>query len=128
LHWKLDSKPPKQEAMKKIILAIALITGTAACFAGPNSSETNVTTEKMVSASIRSQIQFPEFLKEQEGIHSATIIFKVNDCGTIKIKDIQCQDPELKANLLNQAENFKVSTVGLDTRDTYKVVVKFQSL
>jgi len=114
--------------MKKIILALALIAGTTAAFAGPNKNETNMAAERNISASIRSQIQFPEFLKEQEGVHSAAIYFKVNDCGTIRIKDIQCDDPELKANLINQAENFKVNTLGLDTRDTYKVVVKFESL
>jgi|GEM_PF-2977738 biopolymer transport protein ExbD len=114
--------------MKKIILAIVLLTSTAIAFAGSNNNQTNLAAEKNISVSIRSQIQFPEFLKEKEGEHLAAIFFKVTKNGTIKVQSIQCDDQELKTNLLNQSENFKISTIGLDTRDTYKVVVKFETL
>ena len=114
--------------MKKIILAIALLTGTAAAFAGTNINHSSIAAEKNISASIRSQIRFPEFLTEQEGEHTAAIFFKVTNHGAIKIQDIQCADENLKSNLLGQTENLRVNSAGLDTRDTYKVVVKFETL
>ena len=114
--------------MKKIILAIALLTGTAAAFASTNNNHTSIAAEKNISASIRNQIKFPEFLTEQEGEHTAAIFFKVTGRGVIKIQDIQCADENLKSNLLSQTENIRVNTAGLDTRDTYKVVVKFETL
>jgi hypothetical protein len=58
----------------------------------------------------------------------AAIFFKVTKNGDIKIQEIKCDDQELKANLLSQSENIKVNSTGLDTRDTYKVVVKFNTL
>jgi hypothetical protein len=113
--------------MKKIILAFGLLTSTAIAFAGINSNQTNVS-EKNISATIRSQIQFPEFLKEKDGEHTAAIFFKVSPHGNIKIERIECTDEDLRSNLMEQAENFKVNTSGLDTRDTYKVVVRFNTL
>ena len=114
--------------MKKIILAIALLTGTAAAFAGTNNTHSSIAAEKNISASIRNQIKFPEFLIEQEGEHTAAIFFKVTGRGVIKIQDIQCADENLKSNLLGQTENIRINTTGLDTRDTYKVVVKCDTL
>ena len=114
--------------MKKLILAIALLTSTAIAFAGPNNNQATVAAEKNVSASIKSQIQFPEFLIEKLGEHTAAIFFKVTDCGAIVVQDIKCDDEDLRANLMSQAQNIKVSTAGLDTRDTYKVVVRFETL
>ncbi len=114
--------------MKKIILAIVLLTSTAIAFAGPNSSQANILAEKNISSSIKSQIRFPEFLTEQQGEHTAAIFFKVTDCGSINIQDIKCDDENLKANLLEQGENIRVNSAGLDTRDTYKVVVRFETL
>jgi hypothetical protein len=114
--------------MKKIILAIALLISTAFAFAGSNTNQTNLTAEKNITVSIRSQIQFPEFLKEKDGEHMAAIFFKVTKNGAIKIQDIKCDDQELKANLLSQSGSIKINSAGLDTRDTYKVVVKFETL
>jgi len=113
--------------MKKLTLAIALLTMTVIAFAGPNKQVT-LAAERNVSASIRSQIQFPEFLKEKDGEHSAAIFFTVTDCGLIKVCEIRCDDEDLKANLMAQAEHIKISTAGLDTRDTYKVVVRFETM
>ena len=114
--------------MKKLLLAIALLTSTAIAFAGPTTSQTNIAAEKSVSASIKSQIRFPEFLIEKEGEHTAAIFFKVSDCGAIIVQDIKCDEEDLRVNLLSQAQNIKVSSGGLDTRDTYKVVIKFETL
>ena len=114
--------------MKKLLLAIALLTSTAIAFAGPSNTKANIAAEKNVSASIKSQIQFPEFLIEKQGEHTAAIFFKVSDCGAIIVQDIKCDEEDLKANLLSQVQNIKVSSGGLDTRDTYKVVVRFETL
>lgn len=115
--------------MKKLLLASALlIAASASTFAGSNCQTPPVIAEKNISASIRSQIMFPDFLREKEGEHDATIIFKVNPCGTINVQDIQSDDEDLRADLMNQAPNIKVSSECLDTRDTYKVVVRFKTL
>jgi hypothetical protein len=114
--------------MKKLLLAIVLLTSTAIAFAGPNNNQTLVAAEKNVSASIKSQISMPECLADRVGEHSAAIFFAVTDCGAIKVSDIKCDEEDLKAALLNQAEGIKVNTSGLDSRDTYKVVVRFQIL
>ena len=114
--------------MKKIILAIALLTSGVIAFAGSNKNQICLAAEKNISASIRSQIRVPQFLIEKEGEHTAAIIFKVTKAGTIRIQNIQCDDEDLKADLLSQSENFKVNTSGLDTRDIYKVVLKFETL
>jgi hypothetical protein len=113
--------------MKKIILAITLFCTSAAAFAGGDHKST-VSAEKNISANIRSQIAYPEFLKEKEGEHTAALIFQVTDCGTIRIKDIECDDHDLRENLYSQSGNIKIDTTGLDTRDTYKVVVRFETL
>ncbi|MCW3124373.1 MAG: hypothetical protein JWO03_31 [Bacteroidetes bacterium] len=116
--------------MKKLLLAAALlIAASATTFAATNCQTTPLIAEKNISESIRSQIQFPEFLKEKEGEHNATIIFKVNACGTINIREIQTDDDDLRTDLMAQAPNFKVNTAAcLDSRDTYKVVVRFKTL
>lgn len=113
--------------MKKQILIIALVLTTAFGFAGPN-TKVNIYAERNISISIRSQIRFPEFLKEREGEHSAAIFFRVSDCGTIVVKEIKCDDDELRADLLGQVDKIKINPAGLDTKDTYKVIVKFQTL
>jgi hypothetical protein len=113
--------------MKKLIPTIALLMITAFVFAGPN-SKANVYAERNVSISIKSQIRFPDFLKEREGEHNAAIFFKVTDCGTIAVQEIKCDDEELRQNLLGQVDKIKISPYGLDTKDTYKVVVRFQTL
>jgi hypothetical protein len=114
--------------MKKILLAIALMTGTAALFAGTHTHSTGVAAEKNISATIRSQIRFPEFLLDKQGEHAAAIFFKIAPSGSIKIQTIQSDDETLKTELLSQVGNFKVNTEGLDTRDVYKVVVRFETL
>jgi hypothetical protein len=112
--------------MKKLILSIALLTSTVIAFAGAPS--TNVSAEKNIGAIIKSQIRFPEFLIEQEGEHTAVVFFKVTEHGTIKVQDIQCDDRNLKADLLDQAENIRISPIGLDSHDTYKVVIRFETI
>jgi hypothetical protein len=115
--------------MKKLLLAFALlIAASATTFAGSHHQSPPMLAEKNISASIRSQIQFPDFLRERDGEHDATIVFRVNSCGTIAVKEIQTDDEDLRANLMEQAINIKVSPVSLDTRDTYKVVVRFKTL
>jgi hypothetical protein len=112
--------------MKKLIISIALLAIAISTFAGANSN--NAGAEKNISASLKSQIIFPDFLKENMGEYTAAIFFKVTDCGEIVVKEIECDDPNLKANLLNQTKNIKVAAGGLDTRDTYKVIVRFETL
>jgi hypothetical protein len=114
--------------MKKIILSIALLTSAIVTFAGPENKYATMVAEKNMSASIRSQIHFPEFLMEKEGEHKAAIIFKLTGCGTIAVQEIQSDDADLKVELLNQVPAIKVNTAGLDIRDTYKVVVRFEAL
>ena len=115
--------------MKKILFASALlIAASITTYAGSNTTTTPMMAEKNISASIRSQIQFPAYLTESEGEHNATITFKVNACGTIAIQDIQADDEDLRANLLDQAASIKIDTGNLDTHNTYKVVVRFKTL
>ena len=114
--------------MKKLLLSIALLAATTFTFAGPSANIKSVSTEKNISATIRSQITFPDFLVEKEGAHSAAVFFKVTEQGTIKVLEITCEDKELKANLVSQIENMRINTAGMDTRDTYKVVIRFETL
>lgn len=114
--------------MKKPLLLITALLGlTIVTFAGPNQKKT-AALEKNISTSIKNQISYPEFLLGQGGEHNAIIFFNVTECGTIIIKDITCNNPELITNLLNQAQNIKINGAGLDPRDTYKVVVRFETL
>jgi hypothetical protein len=116
--------------MKKLLfIAALLIAASVTTFAANNNCQMPpVIAEKNISESIRSQIQFPEFLREKEGEHNATIIFKVNSCGTINVQEIQTEDDELRAELMAQTPNIKVNTAAcLDSRDTYKVVVRFRT-
>ena len=115
--------------MKKLILASALLlAASVTTFAGSRHLTVPMIAEKNISASIRGQIQFPDFLRERDGEYDATIIFRVNSCGTIAVKEIQTDDEDLRTNLMEQALNIKISTANLDTRDTYKVVVRFKTL
>ncbi len=114
--------------MKKIILTIAIIAGIINfTSAAPNESWKAKTVGKNISAAIQSQFSFPEFLKERDGEFLATITFSITGCGGIVIKEIQCEDHDLKANLIDQSSNIKISTTGLNRRDTYKVVVLFKT-
>ena len=113
--------------MKKTILAIALIAGiSSGLWASTN--EKISTAEKNITATIKNQIIFPEFLREQDGEFEATIIFRVSDSGSVIVKEIQCDDEELRNNLMNQSEHIRLDTTGLDTKDTYRVVVRFKTL
>jgi hypothetical protein len=116
--------------MKKLLFITALlIAATATTFAGSNSQTATRFAEKNLSAAIRSQIQFPAYLRESEGEHDATIIFKVTSAGTINVQDVQTDDEDLRADLLSQAPNIRINGIGsLDTRDTYKVVIRFKTL
>jgi hypothetical protein len=113
--------------MKKLLPTIALLMIAAFVFAGPN-SKANMYSERNISISIKSQILFPEFLKEREGEHTAAIFFRVTDCGTIAVQEIKCEDEEMRQNLLGQLDKIKISPLGLDPKDTYKIVVRFQTL
>ena len=117
--------------MKKLLFVTALlIVASAHTFAATNNCQTTqVMAEKSISESIRSQIHFPAYLREAEGEQNATIIFTVNSCGTINIREIQTEDEDLRTELMAQAPNIHVNTAAcLDSRDTYKVVVRFKTL
>ncbi|MBS1617418.1 MAG: hypothetical protein JST76_02815 [Bacteroidetes bacterium] len=116
--------------MKKLITLATLILMTAAAsHAATNASKPNPQlAERNIVSSIRSQIQFPEYLKEVDGEHDATIIFKVNSCGTITVQEVQCDEEDLRRNLLSQVAGFHVDASYLDSHDTYKVVVRFKTL
>jgi len=113
--------------MKKLLLAAVLIAASISTFAATN-TQAPLLAEKSISLSIRSQIQFPDCLRERDGEHDATITFRVNTCGTISVQDIETDDEELKADLMTQAPGIKVDAAGQDSRDIYKVVVRFKTL
>jgi hypothetical protein len=113
--------------MKKVILATALlIAAISTTFAGTNTE--TIAAEKNMSQAIKSQITYPEFLKEKQGEYRAEISFSVSDCGAINLKEVNCEDEDLKNYVVNQIGSFKVNTYGLDTHSTYKVVIRFETL
>ena len=114
--------------MKKVFLAIALFAATTATTFAHPVSESTTSAERSFATALRSQIIFPEFLKEKEGTTDAEVAFKVTDCGTITIQNIDCDNLELRDYLLSESANFKLNTTGLDTHSVYKIVIKFQTL
>ena len=115
--------------MKKLFtLAVLIVAVSVTSFAATNCQTTSQIAEKNITASIRSQIHFPEYLREMDGEHAATIIFKVNACGTIAVQEVQTDDDDLRQNILAQAPGFHVDAACIDSRDTYKVVVRFKKL
>ena len=100
---------------------------TAAAFAGNNNTKV-ITPEARLDASIQSQVAYPRFLMERVGEHSAEIHFTLNADGTINVKDIVCEEADLKDNLNYQLKTFVISTAGLDLTSTYKIVLKFNTL
>ncbi len=116
--------------MKKLITlaALTLAISTATFAAINNCQTTSQMAEKNITASIRSQIQFPEYLRGADGEHAATIVFKVNACGTIAVQEVQTDDEDLRQNILSQAPGFHVDAACIDSRDVYKVVVRFKTL
>jgi hypothetical protein len=113
--------------MKKLIFAISFLAITAAAFAGNNNIKT-ITPEKRLDYSIQQQVAFPNFLADRQGEHTAEIHFTLNADGTMNVKDMVCDETDLKNNLMYQIKAFTVNTEGLDLRDTYKVVVRFNVL
>ncbi len=113
--------------MKKLIIAISFLTITAAAFAGNNAAKV-ITPEKKLDYSLQSQVAYPNFLLERPGEHMAELHFSVNADGTINVKNIVSEEEDLKENLMYQVKTFVVNTNGLDLRDTFKVVLRFNTL
>jgi hypothetical protein len=113
--------------MKKLSLIVAVMIAALASIGGPN-TKVNAEAERNAGISIKEQISFPDFLREREGKHSATVSFSVTGCGTLIVRDIKCDESDLKEDLLDQLRNIKINNWGLDTKSTYKVVVIFQTL
>ena len=114
--------------MRKLIIAISFLAITGAAFAGNNNTATALTPEKKLDFSIRNQVSYPNFLLEKEGEHTAEVHFTINADGTINVKDIVSEEQDLKANLMNQIKDFSVNTGGLDLTETYKVVLRFNTI
>jgi hypothetical protein len=73
--------------MKKTILAIAFMAGiNSGLWASTN--ENISTAEKNITATMKSQIIFPDFLRQQDGEFEATIVFRVSDSGSVMVKEI----------------------------------------
>ena len=113
--------------MKKFIIAISFLAMTAAAFAGNNNTKV-ITPEARLDASIQDQVAYPRFLIERVGEHSAEIHFTVNADGSINVKDVVCDEADLKGNLMYQMKTFVVNTNGLDLTSTYKIVLRFNTL
>lgn len=116
--------------MKKtpILIALILVVAATGMAAAPHRERNLQLAERQITASIRSQIQFPEYLRESEGEHAATITFRVNPCGTIAIQEIQSDEDDLRQAIASQVQNMHVEGGCPDSRDTYKVVVRFKIL
>ena len=113
--------------MKKIIIALSFLAITAAAVAGTTQTK-KFTPEKILDASIQTQLVYPDFLLQKEGEHTAEVHFTINPNGTISVKEINTEEPDLKENLTYQLKTFRVSTSGLDLSDTYKIVLRFNTL
>ena len=113
--------------MKKFIIAISFLAMTAVAFAGNNNTKV-ITPEARLDASIQDQVAYPHFLEERVGEHSAEIHFTLNANGTINVKDIVCEESDLKDNLNYQLKTFVINTSGLDLTSTYKIVLRFKTL
>ena len=113
--------------MRSIFITISFLVITAAAFAG-NNREKTVTPEQKLDFAIQNQVASPNFLSERPGMHSAEVHFMVNADGSINVKDISSEEEDLKENLLFQIRSFNVNTAGLDLRDTYKIVLRFNIL
>ena len=113
--------------MKKILITLCFIAITVASFAG-NTKSKNISPEKMLDASIQTQLVYPDFLLQKTGEHTAEVHFTINPNGTIIVKEINTEEPDLRENLTYQLRNFRVSTSGLDLSDTYKIVLRFNTL
>ena len=117
----------KSIIMKKILITLCFISITVASFAG-NTKSKNISPEKMLDASIQTQLVYPDFLLQKTGEHTAEVHFTINPNGTIIVKEINTEEPDLRENLTYQLRNFRVSTSGLDLSDTYKIVLRFNTL
>lgn len=113
--------------MKKFIIAISFFAISAVAFAGNNNTKV-ITPEARLDASIQTQVAYPHFLEERVGEHSAEIHFTVNADGSINVKDIACDEADLRDNLKYQMKTFVVNTNGLDLTSTYKIVLRFNTL
>jgi hypothetical protein len=113
--------------MRKLIIAISFLAIATASFAGNNNAKT-ITPERRLDESIQDQVAFPNFLLERPGKHTAEVHFTVNTDGSINVKDIVSDEQDLKENLLYQIKTFSVNTTGLDLKDSYKVVLRFNTL
>jgi hypothetical protein len=117
----------KKIVMKKVIFAISFLAITTFAIAGNNSAKT-ASPEKVLDFSIQSQVAAPNFLLEREGMHTAEIHFTVNPDGTVNVKDVVSDEQDLKENIAYQMKNITVNTTGLDLKDTYKIVLRFNIL
>lgn len=113
--------------MKKIITVLSFWAITAAAFAGSNKTKT-ITPLARLDYAIQTQVAYPHFLEDRQGSHVAELYFSINPNGKLTVKDIKCDEADLKENLLYQALGFTVSTEGLSIGDTYKVVLHFNTL
>ena len=113
--------------MRNIIITLSFLAITATSFAG-NNREKTFTAEQKLDYAIQNQIAAPNFLTERPGMHSAEVHFTVNADGSITVKDISSSEQDLKENLQYQIKSFIVNTAGLDLKDTYKIVLRFNIL
>jgi hypothetical protein len=111
--------------MRKLFFITSFLAITAAAFAGNNNNRKTITPERRLDYSIQQQVVVPHFIMDRPGEHTAELHFAVNPDGTIQVKEIVSDEQDLTRNLLNQVQNFTVNTDGLDLKDTYKVVLKF---
>lgn len=112
--------------MKKVFIALSLMAISTGIMAAGNATESS--SAKALDNSIREQVVFPHFLMEEIGLHMAEMHFKVNADGSINVREIETDEPELKNNLFRQAKEIHVNTAGLDLSDTYKIVFRFNTL
>ena len=113
--------------MKKIFISLSFLAIAAAAFAGTTQTK-KFTPEKILDASIQNQLVYPDFLLQKTGEHTAEVHFTINANGTLSVKEISTDEPDLKENLTYQLKTFRVSTSGLDLSDTYKIILRFNTL
>lgn len=114
--------------MRNFLITISFLAITAAAFAGNTHEKTTTTPEQKLDYEIQNQVAAPNFLSERQGMHTAEVHFTVNADGSINIKDINCDEQDLKENLTYQIKSFSVNTTGLDLKDSYKIVLRFNIL
>lgn len=116
--------------MKKLfaLATLGLSISATSLAAGNSHKATQALAGRSITAAIRSQIHAPDYLKDSEGEHDATIIFKVNSCGILAVQDVQTEEEDLRQEILSQVAGCHVNGVYVDSRDTYSVVLRFRTL